>query len=213
MRKSLLAVHRLFSPPELLETNTSYKLARSPISQCSLFPPDGKMVALLCLLSCFYFVSICFCVFMCIYVILVFSLSSMFMTRYLGHYICHLMNKTGSSMTLWGNVPFNLSGYCCFEFRDSLKSLLKKIIVLLPCYYIWCFSKTYLDYLQTGLPLYFVNVLLFKKRQIYIYVKKKHVDIFKSKKRHWFGRLFYIFSIYIYKWWHILFIHFVFMFC
>lgn len=128
--------HRFFFPPEWLETNTSYKLARSPISQCSLFPPDGKMVARLCLLSCFYFVSICFCVFMCIYVILVFSLSSMFMTRYLGHYICHLMNKTGSSMTLWGNVPFNLSGYCCFEFRDSLKSLLKKIIVLLPCYYI-----------------------------------------------------------------------------
>lgn len=50
----------------------------------------------------------------------------MFMASCLGHYIRHLTNKTGSSIA-FHNVPFNLSGYCCFEYRDSLKvTLLKK---------------------------------------------------------------------------------------
>lgn len=47
----------------------------------------------------------------------------------------------------------------------------------------WCFSEKYLDYLKNNLPLYYVNVLLFKKRQIYIYVKKKHVGILDSEQK------------------------------
>lgn len=120
-------------------------------------------VALLCLLDCFCFIFL-FC--SCIYVVTVFSLNSMFMTYYLGLIICHLIDKNA-----WGNiVPFNLSGFCFFNIGIALKSLFKKSL----CYYVitWCFSKKYLD-LKTALPLFYVNVLLFKKRQIYIYIRKR----------------------------------------
>lgn len=66
----------------------------------------------------------------------------------------------------------------------------------------WCFSKKYLDYLKTDFPLYHVNVLLFDKRQIYIYVKKMLEFKFKAKKKKDIDLavfiLFYFFHIYIY---------------
>lgn len=104
--------------------------------------PYAKIVALLCLLSCLFFVfSFSFFLYICSF--------SFFMTTYLGHYICHLMNKTGLSVMLREEIMFCWTCQACrFESRDSLKVTLCASSMSLH----WCFSKIYLDYLKTDLP-------------------------------------------------------------
>ena len=78
-----------------------------------------KIVALLCLLSCFYFVF--FCLFMYICTSCIFLWAPCLWPRSLLRLPPYEQDRFKYDIVWGNNVPFNLSGYCCFEYRDSLK--------------------------------------------------------------------------------------------
>lgn len=111
----MIILHQNYSKP-----TPANKLTCSPIYYTVL--PHLKTVALLCLLSCFNFVYFYF--YFCLFVYLCSSciFSKLHVSDHrslnLPPYEQDKFNYDGG----WGNnLPFNLSGYYCFEYRDSLK--------------------------------------------------------------------------------------------